>query len=176
MVSHVVRLRCLWLDYGALSRLAQALDRLWQQDGQGEAVGYSWAEYLREEGWAAAGLAGQTVLRLSVGAEGAGSGEGAQGRDGRVVPMLEVLVRTARARVAAEQEEQEEEEGAPLARASSAAIREQQQAEVRPSTQPQSTQRSRSRSLSLGMSLSLSRSHSRSHSRQRLCCAQLGHD
>jgi hypothetical protein len=123
--------------------LAGALDELWAQQadadadgnaggGGGEPIFYSWVEFLREDGWCAAGLAleggdddGEEEGALAVVGESAsrgslqlggvelsvGGGEAGRGRgDLRVAPMLQMAIRSASARAEAEAEAEDEEE------------------------------------------------------------------
>ena len=102
------------LGYEELSKLARALDGLWESaGGGGDPVLYSWVEFLRDEGWSAAGLSGnpqddrdeQGSLYLG-GIEIPTTVAGNRQRsDLRVVPMLQMAIRSASARANAEDNE-----------------------------------------------------------------------
>lgn len=95
------------LGYEELSKLAAALDGLWESAGGEDPVLYSWVEFLKDEGWAAAGLSGspqadgeQGKLHLG-GVEAAGPAVGRHDSclgELRVVPMLQMAIRSASAR------------------------------------------------------------------------------
>ena len=100
------------LGYDELSKLAAALDGLWESaGGGGEPVLYTWVEFLKDNGWSAAGLSGspqrdgeQGNLHLG-GVEAAKpvTGHDSCSGDLRVVPMLQMTIRSATARSMADE-------------------------------------------------------------------------
>lgn len=103
------------LGYEELSKLAAALDSLWESSGGGgDPVLYDWVEFLREEGWSTTGLSGspqsdseRAVIHLG-GVETATTIASDSNRDElRVVPMLQMAIRSASVRATANEDDED---------------------------------------------------------------------
>ena len=119
------------LGYEELSKLAGALDELWESaGGAGDPVLYSWVDFLKDEGWSAAGLSGSSEgeserARLHLGGvEAAIPVGGSDGRRGdlRVMPMLQLAIRNASARAATDSDDHSDGQGNSTQRAAANAL------------------------------------------------------
>ena len=117
------------LGYEELSKLAAALDDLWESaGGGGDPVLYSWVDFLKDAGWSAAGLSDSPESHSEGGHLNLGGVEaaipvcGSDGRRGdlRVMPMLQMAIRNASARATTDDDDNSDDQGNSMQAAANA--------------------------------------------------------